>query len=306
MNTSDVSAMGNVGNGIEVDGAAHGDLIGGPSPTFNIIPENVISGNGGSGVVIDNHAHNITVNNSYIGTNVFGNQAFGNLDGVYLAPGTSGNVIGSTNASFLTVISGNQGDGIDIVDSNSNSVVGTLIGTDSNGNLPIGNGADGIFVEGSSHNTIGGVTVPNGPRGPANLIAFNALDGVFIQSGNNNGIHENSIYGNGDLGIQLGSGANLNQAAPVLTSVVTGSSTIQVSGTLTSRPKTTYTIEFFANTTSGTNGRVFLGLEKVKTNASGVATFTFTHALPPSGGTYFTATATDPNNNTSQFSTAVS
>ena len=72
----------------------------------------------------------------------------------------------------------------------------------------------------SSHNTIGGVAAPNG-RGAANIIAFNALDGVFIQSGIDNGIHENSIYANGSLGIDLGSGANLNQAAPVLTSVQT-------------------------------------------------------------------------------------
>jgi Right handed beta helix region len=307
MNTSGVSAMGNVDNGIEVDGTAHGDLIGGPSPTFNIIPENVISGNGGAGVLIDNHAHNITVNNSYIGTNVFGNQAFANAGaGVSLAQGTSGNVVGSTNASFLTVISGNDGDGIDMQGTKGNSVVGALIGTDANGIAPLGNAGDGILLNNSSHNTIGGVTVPNGPRGPANLIAFNTLDGVFIQSGIDNGIHENSIYGNGGLGIDLGSGANLNQAAPVLTSVVTGSSTIQVSGTLTSRPKTTYTVEIFANTTGGSNGRVFLGLAKVKTNASGVATFTFTHALPPSGDTFITATATDPNNNTSELSAAVS
>jgi hypothetical protein len=307
LNTDGVIAMGNADNGVEVDGTAHNDVIGGPQPTFNIIPENVISANAGNGVAIDGHAHGITVNNSYIGTDVTGHQHLGNGNsGVYLGPGTSGNTIGSTNASLLTVISGNQGDGIDMQGTTGNLVVGALIGTDANGTLPLGNAGDGILVNNSSHNTIGGITVPNGPRGPANVIAFNALDGVFIQSGIDNGIHENSIYGDGGLGIDLGAGANLNQAAPVLNSVVTGASTIQVSGTLTSRPKTTYTHEVFANITSGSNGRVFLGLLKVKTNVAGVASFTFTHALPPAGDTFITATATDPNNNTSELSAALS
>ena len=108
------------------------------------------------------------------------------------------------------------------------------------------------------------------------------------------------------LGIDLGAGANLNQAAPVLTSVTTGALTIQVSGTLTSRPRTTFMIEFFANDTSGPSGRVFVGLLKVKTNAAGVATFTFNHASPRPARTFITATATDPGNNTSEFSAAVS
>jgi hypothetical protein len=64
--------------------------------------------------------------------------------------------------------------------------------------------------------------------------------------------------------------------------------------------------EFFANDTSGPSGRIFLGLLKVKTNAAGVAAFTFTHARPPAGDTFITATATDLGNNTSEFSAPVS
>jgi len=207
---------------------------------------------------------------------------------------------------LLTVISGNDGDGIDMQGTTGNTVVGSRIGTTAIGNSPLPNLGDGILVNNSSRNTFGGVTAPNGPLGPSNVIAYNDLDGVFIQSGIDNGIHENSIFGNGGLGIDLGAGANLNQAAPVLTSVTTGALTIQVSGTLTSRPKMTFTVEFFANSTSGPSGRIFLGLLKVKTNAAGVATFTFKHALPPAGATFITATATDPNNNTSEFSAAVS
>jgi hypothetical protein len=306
LNTSGFSAMGNVGNGIEVDGTAHNDVIGGPQPTFNIIPENVISSNGGNGVAIDGNARAITVNNSFIGTDVTGGQLRGNGGaGVYVGPGTSGTVIGSPQTSLLTVISGNQADGVDLEGTTGNSVVGTLIGTNSNGTAPLGNVGDGILVNNSSRNTIGGVAAPNGQRGPANVIAFNSLDGVFVQSGIGNGIHENSIYGNGGLGIDLGSGANLNQAAPVLSSLTTGPLNIQVTGTLTSTPKTTFTIEFFANDFSEPSGRLFLGVMKVKTNALGVANFNFNHARPPVGAQFITATATNPTNNTSEFSAAV-
>ena len=93
-----------------------------PQPTFNVIPQNTISSNGTNGVAIDGHAHDITVNNSYIGTNVLGQQLSGNGDaGIYIGPGTSGNVIGSTAPSLLTVISGNGGDGIDMQGTTGNT-----------------------------------------------------------------------------------------------------------------------------------------------------------------------------------------
>ena len=69
LNTNGQMPMGNVDNGVEVDGTARNNVIGGPQPTFNIIPHNTISANGNNGVAIDGHAHNITVNNSFIGTN---------------------------------------------------------------------------------------------------------------------------------------------------------------------------------------------------------------------------------------------
>jgi parallel beta-helix repeat protein len=301
LNTQGQIPMGNVDNGVEVDGTARNDVIGGPQPTFNVIPQNTISGNGNNGVAIDGHARGITVNNSFIGTNLLGVAARGNGGaGVYLGAGSSGTAIGSTDPSLLTVISGNVGDGIQMQGTTGNTVVGTLIGTDRTGALPLGNEGEGILVSNSSHNTIGR-TVPAYP----NIIAFNALDGVFIQSGIDNGIHENSIYANGSLGIELGSGANLNQAASVLTSVQTSGFNVQVAGTLTSKPKTSFTVEFFASDANGASGRTFLGLLTVKTNAAGLATFTFNHLLPPVGDNFITATATDPNNNTSEFSAAV-
>jgi hypothetical protein len=79
-----------------------------------------------------------------------------------------------------------------------------------------------------------------------------------------------------------------------------------VSGTLTTSPSTTYTVEFFANDTTAPSGHYFLGSQKVTTNAIGHAAFTFLGPLPPGGAGFFTATATDPSNNTSEFSAALS
>jgi hypothetical protein len=108
------------------------------------------------------------------------------------------------------------------------------------------------------------------------------------------------------LGIDLSPGANNNQAAPVLLSVQARPQGIQVYGTLTSIPKTSFTLEFYASSASNDSGRVYLGSLTVKTNSSGYTAFTFFGPLPPTGADFITATATDPNNNTSEFSNAVS
>jgi Right handed beta helix region len=301
LDTNGQAAMGNVGNGVEVDGTAHNIVIGGPQPTFNVIPQNTISANGGNGIAITGAAHNITINNGFIGTNVPGLVAFGNGEaGIYLGAGTSKTTIGSTSSSLTTVVSANGTSGIDMEGSNNNTVIGTWIGTDRTGTVPLGNEADGILLNNSSHNTIGGTAAADGNR-----IAYNDLDGVFVESGTGNGIHENSIFANGGVGIDLAYGANLNQATPILTSIQTAGPGAQVSGTLYSTPKTSFTIEFFANSTLAASGRVYLGKMKVTTNAAGTATFTSTHIVTPTGASFITATATDPGNNTSAISNTI-
>ena len=99
---------------------------------------------------------------------------------------------------------------------------------------------------------------------------------------------------------------NLNQVAPVLSPVQTLPTSIKVTGTLTSTPKSTFTIDLYANAASGPSGRIFLGVAMVTTNAAGLGTFTYTGPRLPAGTSFVTATATDLNNNTSEFSAAVS
>jgi hypothetical protein len=298
-----VIPLPNVDNGVEVGGNAHDIVIGGLQPTFNVIPQNTIGSNGGNGVAVVGTAHKISINNGYIGLDVFGTGPRGNaLAGIYLGGGTYSNTIGSTDAALPTLIDSNVADGIAIVGSNYNTVMGTSIGADRFGNAR-GNGGNGISITGGSNNVIGrNVVAGVALGGKGNVIANNVLNGVFVASGNGNGIHQNSIYGNTLKGIELAPGANRDQAAPILTSVITTPGAIRVSGVLNSRPNTAYTIEFYASTSNSSSGKYYLGSLAVRTNRLGVASYTYTGARPPAGATYVTATATDPQNDTSEFS----
>jgi hypothetical protein len=302
LNWNGASAMGNADNGIEIGGSASNILIGGTVPDeFSVSPRNAIGGNLGNGIAVIGKAKNTTINHSYIGTDIMGVEGVGNLlAGVYLGSGTSGTTIGSTDFDLKTLVSGNYGDGIEIDGSKSNKIIGSYIGTDSTGTENMGNGANGVYISGGSKNTIGGTATAEG-----NIIAFNSNDGVYVLSGTKNGIFQNSIYENGPFGIQLGSGANKNQPAPVLTGVeyITGGT--EITGSITAKKKTTYIIEFFASDLNDASGQYYLGSITVKTNSSGVATFTASVLTPPIGSDYITATATDPDNNTSAFSVAV-
>lgn len=312
LDTNGNAGMGNKNNGIEVDGTAHDILIGGPQATFNIIPHNVISDNGGSGVAITGNAHNVVVNFSNIGTDLVGQSAtnLGNaLSGIYIGPGSHSNTIGSISPNLPTVISGNTGNGITMDGTTGNTVQGTIIGASAFGAQPLGNGGDGIlFINNASGNLVGGTSrrAWGSSGGPANLIAYNGHDGVYVSSGIHDGIRGNSIYAANAQGIQLGLGGNENKAAPVLNSVVTKPHSIQVTGTLSSTPNTTFQIELFASDSSGSSGRIFLGTVTVTTDGTGAASFTYSGNRPPLGANFITATATDPSNNTSEFSAPVS
>ena len=137
-------------------------------------------------------------------------------------------------------------------------------------------------------------------------------------NGVRNSILGNSIFRNGELGIDLGpdgvtgnddgdgdGGANLLQNFPLITSAVGNT----VSGTLNSAAGRTFRIEIFSNSgvapcdSSGNGeGETFVGTTNVTTDTSGNQSFTVTLATPLPSGAAVTATATDPDGNTSEFS----
>jgi hypothetical protein len=284
-NVSGTQALGNGGDGIV---AGPNVTIGGAAPGAG----NVISGNGGAGISLSNG----DVEGNRIGTDISGTQALGNGgDGVAAGSNTT---IGGTAAGAGNVISANAGAAISLI-GNGNLVQGNQIGTDLSGTQPLGNRGSGVVV-GGSNNTVGGTT-----PGAGNVIAFNGGDGVLIDAGTGNAILHNRIFANANLGIELLHGGNNNQAAPVLTSAVSGDGITNIQGTFTGRPSTTYTLEFFADTDDPAQGRQFLGSFTITTDANGVANFTISLGLELMPGEWITATSTDPNNNTSAFSHGV-
>jgi hypothetical protein len=306
LDTDGAAPLGNVLNGILIDGSAHDIVIGGNDPS--IIPENIISANGANGIAVVGEAHDIQIFHSYIGTDVFGVVAFGNTQaGIFVGGNATGTAIGGTDSFRSNVISGNLGDGISLGDaSHATIIIGNIIGADKTGALPLGNAGSGVMAV-TSDNVIGGSST-----GMGNIIAFNA-QGVTIDTGIHNGIHENSIFSNTGAGIQLLNNGNQNQPAPVLTgSLLIAPEGIQIgvqfSGTLIALPNTTYTIEFFATPVALAQGqgKTFLDSMPVTTNASGVATFVSPVINTEAAGNTFTATATNAeNDNTSIFSTPI-
>jgi hypothetical protein len=273
--------------------------------TGNVLQNNVLARNNGNGVNIAAGATgNVLLHNS-IGTTPSGKMVVPNaLNGVLVAG--SNNTIGGTTSGSGNLIALNRQDGLLITGSGAtgNLVQGNFIGTDYGGTLVLGNVRNGVHLVNASNNTVGGTVA-----GAANTIANNGNDGVLVDTGTGDAIRQNSISNSGNLGLELLNNGNNGQSFPVLTSVTSdGSTTTTIQGTLTSTPNTTFALEFFANATSnpgGGEGRTFLGAATVTTNGSGTATFSVTLGVGASAGQYVSATATDPNGNTSQFAASL-
>jgi hypothetical protein len=293
--------------GLSLPGLSHG-IIGGSNQIGGTEPGagNLISGNRGYGMQISGGRDGNVIQGNRIGTDVTGTQAVGNgVDGMYLYA-TSNNRIGGAEAGAGNLISGNGWHGILITNfssaDGSNVVQGNLIGTDVNGTQPLGNGRDGVQITRLNNNTIGGEAA-----GAGNTIAFNGGDGVRLDGSTGHAILSNAIFANSGLGIELLHGANHDQPAPVLTSATTDGTSTTVTGTLSSTPNTTFTLEIFANGVNDPSGsgERFLGSVQVTTDADGQASFTLTFAVAVDPGQFLTATATDAVHNTSRFSAGV-
>jgi hypothetical protein len=327
-------ARGNTSDGVrmEAGGAATGNVIGGTLAGYG----NVISGNGGSGVhVRDSMTGNVIAGNT-IGTNAAGTAALPNaVHGVYLLSSTTNNTVGGTTVTERNLISGNgsgancQGVRIDGAGTTGNVVRGNYIGTNAAGTAGIPNTAGGVAITNSAaNNTLGGTAA-----GAGNLIAFNTNYGINVAAGAGTGnailgnaIHSNTVGSFFGLGIDLNNdgvtsndlgdvhvGPNGQQNFPVLSAAMTnGAGNAAIAGSLHSLANTTFRIEFFASSAAQVDptgfgeGARYLGFVNVSTPAgNNNVAFGVTLATALAAGEYVTATATDPSNNTSEFSAAI-
>jgi hypothetical protein len=302
-------------HGIYVDGVGN-NTIGGTTAA----ERNVTSGNLRTGIYLINGgaSGNLVIGN-YSGVNAAGSAALTNgWDGISIEAGAVNNTIGGTTAAERNVLSGNSGRGIwiDGASTTGNVMRGNYIGVAANGSTVVGNTQEAVYIN-APGNTVGGTA-----SGAGNVLAGSSgsHDGVYVQSGTGNAILGNSIYGNGGLGIDLGTnGVNANNGTknaslanadmdfPVFTSTTLSGTTLSVAGYVGSAAnQSTFAnarVEvFIADTTAAGNGegRTYLGF--LTTDASG----NFSGSIAgvsgiTTGTTRITATATDASNNTSEF-----
>ncbi|MDH3408049.1 MAG: outer membrane beta-barrel protein [Gammaproteobacteria bacterium] len=315
--------------GVMVRNNAMNNVVGGLSTEHR----NIISGNSGNGIT----ACQPFCGGNQCGPECGGNRIVGNYIGVdatglaSLPNSGTGVLLGSYNNTVRdNVIAGNRSSGISLLGGN-NIVRGNYIGVAADGTTALGNRGSGIVVNGNQFdlddggggNQIGGLLAEDG-----NIIANSEIaEGITVggtERNTANSILSNSIYRNNALGIDLAgflgvtdndpgdadTGANNLQNFPVVTAAALSDLESLIQGTLNSTPSTQFTLQFFANTACNNDfapqnhgeGETLLGTVSVTTDANGDVTFSETVGPAPVGQAVVTATATDPDGNTSEFS----
>ena len=319
LNVSGTTALANGGTGIKLWNAIGNNVGGSVAGAGNIVSGNILQG-----IFLTNASQN-TVRGNLIGVNMLGTAAIGN--GQYgISMGNSfSNIIGGTISGAGNVISGNGYDGIYFINSSKNLIQGNLIGLAADGVSPMGNTTHNVEFDVNSTNNILGGSAP----GAGNSIAYaktitpTSYAGVRVRNlAINNQISGNSIFNNNALGIDLGNqgvnanvdcesgvsatAANLLQNYPILSNSVSSSLGTLIRGSFDSAAGKVYSIEFFASTngdaTGYGEGQLFLGQTNLTLGTACSTNFSVLMPFNIRPGWVLTATATDANNNTSEFS----
>ena len=308
-NGTGTNALGNLERGIAISGSPN-ITVGGTTASVR----NVISGNTSFGVAISGgNATGILVASNFIGTDLSGTTAVPNKSGISIS-GSDNNTIGDAAAGAGNVISGNNQHGVIIsAGSSDNVLIANRIGTDTSGTFDVGNGFNGVHLR-EDDNRVGGTS-----PGEGNLIAFNNNSGVRVTAGTGNRIHQNSIFQNTSMGIDLAghgltpndvndtdSGANNVQNFPDVTGAVLTGNSLEVNYDATSLPSNSaypWEVEFFLADADNEEGQSFLGSAGIPVAGQGSHSATLlVTGLGVSVGGRIVATATDSSGNTSEFS----
>jgi len=209
--------------------------------------------------------------------------------GIVLAGGAQNNTIGGDRSigsgplgQGNLVAYGDIGIGLWDYGTSFNTITGNLIGTDPTGAEDWGNDGSSIWISDSaSGNTIG----------PDNVIAYNNGHGIEIRDSNSlgNTITQNSIHDNQGEGIYLCEGGNTELAVPFIFDFDLAA------GTVTGTACANCTIEIFSDNSN--QGEVYEG----QATADDTGAFTFNKGASFTGAR-LTATATDADGNTGEFS----
>jgi len=305
-----------------------------PSTTFPIVLAgsgaqvrgNALAG-GANGIFVNGSGH--TIRGNFLGTDATGTVALGLGSSAMDVAGTNHVIGGSAPGDGNVIAAAAFYQGL-LLDGSGHVVQGNFIGTDVTGTLDLGNHRMGINVAGTQ------IEIGGTGAGEGNLIAFNGVTfngGGIAVSGQQVRIRGNRIYQNtgtdqyGGFGIDLyaGSVAGLTpndagdgdtgpnglQNFPIL--IFAGPAAAQVSGTrvqgvLNSTASATFDLDFYANPACAPRpqefleGQDYIGSTQVTTDGSGNVSFDVTLPATVENGARITATATDANGNTSEFS----
>jgi len=179
------TAKGNGGSGIRIEDGTN-NTVGGVSSFNNLefSDGNTVSDNAGAGIVVESDGN--LLRNNFVGTTFDGDSERGNgADGVALS-GDNNTVDGEGNfGSFVTLISGNDKQGIDVGRSNSSAdgttIENAVIGLNSDADKKLPNGAGpgsslgGLACKRSTATGSGNTTTVR-----FNVIAGNEGDGIRI------------------------------------------------------------------------------------------------------------------------------
>ena len=232
-----------------------------------------------------------------------------------LGAGTDALVLRGGGSTLRGLIINNfSGNGITLRDGDRNVVESCIIGTDELGTERFGNFGHGIFIRNSSHNRIGGSPETE------NTIMNNFRSGVFVLGGLGNMITSNYIAFNVGLGIDLApEGVTLNDSAdadggpnnlqnfPVIDSLDVSGFVYTVYGHVSApSPPNDMVLEFFLAdscdaTGYGESGKLIESLP-VTVTSNQPEPFNFSTIDTLILSRFLTATATDKDSNTSEFS----
>jgi len=318
LDTRGRAPLPNGGSGIDLR-LSENNLIGGLADFPGGPPGNVISGNRRtnqliSGIHVRRQSDNNTIQGNVVGLNRNGNGPLANGGhGIFLEDVDSTSV-GALDERGRNVVSGNEWSGLYASRCTGTKIYSNYIGTNLFANADFGNGVDGITLADSSSQSDIAV----------NRIQGNLRNGLRIVSGEKNSIERTRFFRNRFLGIELSpqgvtandwkdgdEGANLLQNFPYLqwARENADSNAVHVIGSLAGKSNTEYRLEFFANSLCHDSGHgeaedLWVDDVRLTTDGSGYLAFDLWLDLIVIGArpNYMSATATDPNGNTSEFS----
>jgi parallel beta-helix repeat protein len=285
--------------GIEIEGIAPDTVIGGVARDL----WNVIGGGRKQGILVSHSPGGITILGNRIGTDATGTVALPNGVGIELRDSSGirigsaqggGNVIASSRGAGILIHPGEPeifvgGNPVAPV-ARDHRIEGNVIGRPDGATGVPGN-RDGVVIVDGSGNTVGGP----GPAG--NTIAGNLEDGVRIRFGRSNRITGNRIQDNGRAGIARQGGNNTQGVVPPRLREVRGRAIVEAEFDV--EPFDPLRLEFFTSPHCG-DGATLLGVLDVTPREH--RRIRFQAPRPVEAGQFVTATATDPDGNTTELS----